>query len=73
MWRAWGKDRGVHRVLVGKPEGKKPLGRPRHRWGDNIKMYLQEVGEGREDWVELAQDRDRLRALVGTVRNFRVP
>jgi hypothetical protein len=47
-----------HRVLVGKPEGKRPLGRPRHRWEDNIKMYLQEVGEGRGDWMELAQDRD---------------
>ena len=67
------EDRGVHRVLVGKPEGKKPLGRPRRRWEDNIKMDLQEVGEGRGDWMELAQDRDRWRALVGTVRNFRVP
>ena len=66
------EDRGVHRVLVGKPEGKRPLGRPRHRWEDNIKMDLQEVG-GRGDWMELAQDRDRLRALVGTARNFRVP
>ena len=64
---------GVHRVLVGKPEGKKPLGRPRRRWEDNIKMDLQEVGGGRGDWMELAQDRDRWRALVGTVRNFRVP
>jgi len=56
----------VHRVLVGKPEGKRPLGRPRHRWEDNIKIDLQEVGE-------LAQDRDRWRALVGTVRNLWVP
>jgi hypothetical protein len=68
-----GEDRGVHRVLVGRPEGKRPLGRPRHRWEDNIKMDLQEVGGGRGDWVELAQDRDRWWALVGTVRNFQVP
>ena len=68
-----GEDRGVQRVLVGKPEGKRPLGRPRHRWEDNIKMDLQEVGEGRGDWMELAQDRDRWRALVGTVRDFWVP
>ena len=61
-----GKDRGVHRVLVGRPEGKRPLGRPRRRWEDNIKMYLQEVGGGRGDWMELAQDRDRWRALVCT-------
>ena len=67
------EDRGVHRVLVGKPEGKRPLGRPRRRWEDNIKMDLQEVGGGRVDWVELAQDRDGRRALVATVRNFRVP
>jgi hypothetical protein len=69
-----GEDRGVHRVLVGKPEGKTPLGRPRRRWEDNIKMDLQEVGgAGRGNWMELAQDRDRWQALVGTVRNFRVP
>ena len=61
------------RVLVGKPEGKRPLGKPRRRWEDNIKMDLQEVGGGRGDWMELAQDRDRWRALVGTVRDFRVP
>jgi hypothetical protein len=66
-----GEDRGVHRVLVGKPEGKRPLGRSRCRWEDNIKIYVQEVGGGRGDWMELAQDRDRWRALVGTVRNFR--
>jgi hypothetical protein len=65
--------RGVHRVLVGKPEGKKPLGRPRHRWEDNIKIDLQEMGEGCADWMERAQDRDRWRALVSTVMNFRVP
>ena len=68
-----GEDRGVHRVLVGTPEGKKPLGRPRRRREDNIKMDLQEVGRGRGDWMELAQDRDGWRSLVGTVRNFRVP
>ena len=68
-----GEDRGVQRVLVGKPEGKRPLGRSRHRWEDNIKMDLQEVGGGRGDWMELAQDRDRWRAFVGTVRGFRVP
>jgi hypothetical protein len=68
-----GEDRVVHRTLVGKPEEKRPLGRPRRRWEDNIKMDLQEVGGGRGDWMELAQDRDRWRALVGTVRNFRVP
>ena len=68
------EDRGVHRVLVGKPEGKSPLGRPRRRWEeDNIKMDLQEVGGGRGDWMVLAEDRDRWRALVGTVRDFRVP
>jgi len=68
-----GEDRGVHRVLVGKPEGKRPLGKPRRRWENNIKMDLQEGGGGRGEWMELAQDRDRWRALVGTVRNFRVP
>jgi hypothetical protein len=68
-----GEDSGVHRVLVGKPEGKRPLGRPRCRWEDNIKMDLQDVGGGRVDWMELAQDKDRWRALVGTVRNFGVP
>jgi len=68
-----GDGRGVHRVLVGKPEGKRPLGRPRRRWEDNIKMDLQEVGEGCEDWMGLVQDRDRWRALVSTVMNLRVP
>ena len=60
-------------MLVGKPEGKRPLGRPRRRWEDNIKMDLRQVGGGRGGWMELAQDRDGWRALVGTVRNFRVP
>jgi hypothetical protein len=74
-----GEGRGVHRVLVGKPEGKRPLGRPRLRWEDNIKMDLQEVGGGCGDWMEFAQDRDRWwdrerwRALVSTLMNFRVP
>ena len=67
-----GGERG-DRVLVGKPEGKRPLGRPRLRWEDNIKMDLQEVGGGCGDWMELAQDRDRWRALVSTVMNLRVP
>ena len=67
-----GHGRGLHRVLVGKPEGKRPLGRPRRRCEDNIKKDLQEVGGGCEDWMELAQDRDRWRALVSTVMNLRV-
>ena len=64
--------RVVHKVLVGKPEGKGPFGRPSRRWEDNIKMDLQKVGRGCGDWMELAQDKDRLRALVSTVMNFRV-
>jgi hypothetical protein len=68
-----GEERGVHRVLVGKPEGKRPLGRSRCRLKDNMKMNLQEVGGGCEDWMELAQDRDRWRALVSMVKNLRVP
>jgi hypothetical protein len=67
------EERGVHRVLVGKPEGKRPLGRPRRRWEDNIKMDVQEAGGGRGDWMELAQDTERWRALVSTVKNLRVP
>ena len=67
------EGRGVYRVLVGKPEGKRPLGRPRRRWEDNIKMDLQEVGCGVMDWVELAEDRERWRALVNAVMNHRVP
>jgi hypothetical protein len=68
-----GEDRGVYRVLVRKPEGKRPLSRPRRRWEDNIKMDLQEVGGVSGDWMELAQDRESWRTLVGTVRNFRIP
>ena len=67
-----GEGRGVHRVLVGKPEGKRPLGRPIRRWEYNIKMDLREVGGG-GDWMELAQDRDRWWALVNMVMNLRVP
>jgi len=67
------QGRGVYRVLVGKPEGKRPLGRPRRRWEDNIKMDLQEVGGCCGDWMELAQDRERWRVLVSTVMNLRVP
>ena len=68
-----GQWRGVYRVLVGKPEGKRPLGRPRHRWEDNIKMDLQEVGGSCGDWMELVQDRDSWRTIVSTVMNLRVP
>jgi hypothetical protein len=65
--------RGVYRILVGKPDGKRPLGRPRHRWEVNIKMDLQEVGCVVMDWIELAQDKDRWRALVNVIMNLRVP
>ena len=72
-WACGAYGGGVHRVLVGKSEGKRPLVRPRCRWEDNIKMNLQEVGGSCGDWMELAQDRERGRALVGTVMNLRVP
>jgi len=68
-----GEWRGVHRVFVGKAEEKRPMERLRRRWEDNIKMDLQEVGGASGEWIELAQDRDRWRALVSTVMNFRVP
>jgi hypothetical protein len=68
-----GEGRGVYRVLVGKPEGTRPMGRPRRRWEDNIKADLQEVGCGGMEWIELAQDRNRWRALVDAAMNLRVP
>jgi hypothetical protein len=68
-----GEGRGMHRVLVGKSEGKRSLGRPRRRWEDNIKLDILEVGGGCGDWMELAQVRNRWRALVSTVLNLRVP
>ena len=68
-----GEERGVYRVLVGKPEGKRPLGRPRHRWVDNIRIDLQEMGCGYVDWIGLAQDTDRWRTLVSAVMNLWVP
>ena len=68
-----GEERGAYRVLVGKPEGKRPLGRPKRRWVQNIMMDLQEVGCGYVDWIGLAQDRDRWRKLVSAIMNLRVP
>jgi len=68
-----GEERGMYRVLVGKLEGKRPLGRPKRRWVDNIRMDLQEVGCGYTDWIGLAQSRDRWRTLVSVVMNLRVP
>jgi hypothetical protein len=68
-----GAGRAMYKVLVGKPEGKRPLGRPRSKWEDNIKMDLQEVGCGGMDWMVLAQDRHRWQALVNAVMNLRVP
>jgi hypothetical protein len=70
---AYGERRGIYRVLMEKPEGKKPYGRPRHRWEGNNKMDIQEMGFGGMEWIELAQDRDRWRALVSAVMKFRVP
>ena len=68
-----GEEKGVYRVLAGKPEGRRPLGRPRRRWVDNIRVDLQEVGCGYMDWIGLAQDRDRWRTLVSAVMDLRVP
>jgi hypothetical protein len=68
-----GGKRGAYRILVGRPEGRRPLGRPRRRWEDNIKMDLQDMGCGGMDWTELAQDRDRWRAVMNVVMNLRVP
>jgi hypothetical protein len=68
-----GEGRGVYRVLVGRPAGRRPLGRPRQRWADNMTMDLQEVGWGGMDWIDMAQHRDRWRALVSVVMNLRVP
>ena len=73
VYSTYRERRGVYRVVVGKSEGKIQLGRPRCRWEENIKMDLQEVGCGGMDWIELAQDRDRWRALVNAVMNLRVP
>jgi hypothetical protein len=68
-----GEKRNAYRILVGKPEGKRPLGRPRRRWVDNIKMDLREIGWDGMDWIDLAQDRDEWKVLVNTVMNIRVP
>jgi hypothetical protein len=76
MGRACSTNEGqnnAHRILVGKPEGKRPLGSPRHRWVDNIKMNLREIGWGGMDWIDLAQDRDQWRGVVNMVTNLRVP
>jgi hypothetical protein len=67
-----GEERNVYRVLMGKPEGKRPLGRPRHRWEDGIRMYLKEIGWVNVDWIQLAQDRDQWWALVNAVKNVQV-
>jgi hypothetical protein len=68
-----GEKRNAYRILVGKPEGKRPLGRPRRKWEGNIKMDVREIEWGGMDWIDLAQDRDQWRALVNTVMNLRVP
>jgi hypothetical protein len=67
-----GEERKVYKVLLGKPQGKRPLGRPRHRWEDGFRMDLREIGLGRVDWIRMAQDRDRWRAVVSAVINLRV-
>jgi hypothetical protein len=68
-----GEKRNAYRILVGKPEGKRPLGRHRRRWEDNIRMDLREIGWGGMDWIDLTRDRDQWRAFVNTVIKFRVP
>jgi hypothetical protein len=68
-----GAKRNAYRILVGKPKGEKPLGRPRHRWVNNIKMDLREIGQGGMDWIDLAQNRDQWRSLVNTAVNLWVP
>jgi hypothetical protein len=68
-----GEVRGAYNILVGRPEGRRPLGRPRRRWEDNIEMDLREIGFGDVDWIHLAQDRDRCRALMKTIMNLLVP
>jgi hypothetical protein len=73
MWHAWGEGRGVYRVLVGRPEGKRPLGRPRRRWEYNIKMDLREIWIGMVNWIRLVQDKVQWRAFVNTATNIRVP
>jgi hypothetical protein len=73
MWHEWGEKRNMYRLLVGKPEGKRPLGRQRRRWTDNIKLDLLEIGLSVVDWIGLAQDRCRWRTLVNAVMNLGVP
>jgi hypothetical protein len=68
-----GEKRNAYRILVGKPEGKRPLGKPRRRWVDNLKIDLREIGRDGVDWMDMAQDRDQWRALVNTILNLRVP
>jgi hypothetical protein len=72
MQHAWREKWNAYRILVGKPEGRRPLGRPRHRREDNIRMVLRKIGWGSMDWIDLAQDRDQWRVLVNTVMNLRV-
>jgi hypothetical protein len=73
MWHAWGEGRGVYRVLIGKPEVKRPLGRPRRRWKENIKMDLREIRIDGANWIRLAEDRVQLRTFVNTITNLQVP
>jgi hypothetical protein len=73
MWHTWGEGRGVYRVLVGRPEGKRLLGRYRHRWEDNIKMDPRKIGINGANWIQLAQDRVQWRAFVNMVMNLQVP